>query len=226
MPRKRARNPLKRKHPEYDAPPSTNINVDFKNRKAKKVKITDTADLDDMSGGATPKDFDRVINWQKYAEKDAEISQKEREAEFKRKQELKRRKDESAAEYARRVNEAIPIPKVKGSSMDNEDTSRGRKKKKAAKAKVNNEQDDDDERQSRGGKREKSPDMWAHLETSRPKFGDVVDRPPELKLPTKLLRNVPKASGSLARRDMLETERNRVVESYRRLMEQKRGQPE
>lgn len=239
MPRKRPRNPLKRQHPDFDAPPTININVagtgKGKKNKAKKVKVTEATSLDDMSGGDTPKGFDRVINWQKYAQMDVNNAKAEKEAEMKKRKELKRRKDESVAEHQKRVSDVVAQHKGKKQQANETTIKPGPVKNKAQANKTankrgqsNNESEDDDEdaeneKWRKASRRDTSPDPWAHLETSKPKFGDVVDRPPELNLPTKLLRNVPKAAGSLARRDMLEQERNRVVESYRRLMEQKRG---
>ena len=49
-----------------------------------------------------------------------------------------------------------------------------------------------------------------------PKFGEVADRPPELPL-RKQKSSIPKSAGSLARREMLEQERARFIEEYRKL---------
>lgn len=122
-----------------------------------------------------------------------------------------------------------------------------KKQKKEATEKADdavNEEDDDEELQldnngrplnqhssvlsgsTKKSRRDKSPDdPWLEFEQKKrkqPKFGDVVDRPPDLKLPTKLLNNVPKAAGSMAKRHMLSQERERFIEKYREYVEKKR----
>lgn len=72
-------------------------------------------------------------------------------------------------------------------------------------------------------RREVSPDPWAVLESkkAKPKFGEVADAPPEIRIRGNKLTNVPKAAGSLAKRFMLQQERESVIENYRKLKEQR-----
>lgn len=161
-------------------------------------------------------------------------------------QELKIKPGESMGEFSRRVNEALPVGRGKS-----EGPSRGALRAQKKRAKVEKELEasrqrklergeiDDDEEDTnvrwsqRGstkisggkrGKRDVSPDPWAHLQKPAPKFGDVADRPPELNLPSKMLNNVPKSAGSMAKRFMLQQERQKFIDGYRALMEQKRGE--
>jgi hypothetical protein len=89
-------------------------------------------------------------------------------------------------------------------------------------------------RRAKGRKRGESPDPWAELTAKReaPKFGEVAAAPPSLKKPRPLLKTkgaavdvdgVPRAAGSLAKREELAGERRSIVEAYRKLMEGKRG---
>jgi len=89
-------------------------------------------------------------------------------------------------------------------------------------------------RRAKGRKRGESPDPWAELTAKReaPKFGEVVAAPPSLKKPRPLLKTrgaavdvdgVPRAAGSLAKREELAGERRSIVEAYRKLMEGKRS---
>ncbi|KAK8100026.1 hypothetical protein PG999_010400 [Apiospora kogelbergensis] len=100
----------------------------------------------------------------------------------------------------------------------------GKKGKKGKRARLLGEANDDEE------------DPWAELKRkrgeTRPKLHDVAKAPPELhKINTaKLLSvrgagvavdNVPKAAGSLRRREELQTERENVIAAYRKMMEGK-----
>lgn len=83
----------------------------------------------------------------------------------------------------------------------------------------------------KGKRRGRSPSPFAELRKKREKiaFGEVADAPPELPKVRELLRapgakNVPKASGSLAKREELGGERKRIIEAYRKMMEGKRGE--
>jgi hypothetical protein len=91
----------------------------------------------------------------------------------------------------------------------------------------------------RGRKRDDSPDPWAELEKRREviKFGDVAHAPPTLKKPKPLLYmagekgnkaavdvdGVPRAAGSLAKREELAGERRSLIEAYRKMMGEKRA---
>ncbi|ANB11987.1 conserved fungal protein [Sugiyamaella lignohabitans] len=245
MPRKRARNPLKRKQVDFDTAPSVLINpkkVSKKNKAASKP----TQNGDDMEDDM-PKEFKRLMNWSnKKQGKVAKGTEGEERGRSRTREstssvasisnttpaaDLKILPGERMSDFSRRVNEALPLVKARKGSPSRADKRKARKRAKdeanSRKKKDDDDDDDNDEddedQKPKKGKREPSPDPWAHLESKKPKFGDVADRPPELNLPTKLLRNVPKSAGSLARRVILEEERDRVIQSYRALMEQKRG---
>lgn len=247
MPRKKPRNPLKRKKVEYDADPNTLINPK-KKRKGKK-NGGDSFDPDDEIGGKTPKEFQRLLSM---AQNPGKNKKKDTPAETQRGRTKNTQKTKSAestntksqpgplkimpgekmAEFARRVDEAMPLPRARTGSPSRSDKKKAKKREKAAKAEAeakkkagsdDDEEEEEDEATRVLSKREPSPDPWAHLEVKKekPKFGEVADRPPELNLPSKLLPNVPKSAGSMARREMLEEERKRFIEGYRKLMEQK-----
>mgnify|MGYP007112198846 CR=1 FL=1 len=167
---------------------------------------------------------------------------------------LKMKKGESWSDFNQRVNEALPMTKPKaggnGPSKAHRKAQlkqeRVRKEQEAAKERriargeiPSDEEGNEEEekkimnwgyretRKNKSGKREVSPDPWAHLESvPRPKFGEVADRPPELTLNKKLLNNVPKAAGSMAKRYMLQQERESFIENYRKLMEEKKNRQE
>ncbi|KAK6345196.1 hypothetical protein TWF718_007123 [Orbilia javanica] len=92
----------------------------------------------------------------------------------------------------------------------------------------------------KGKRKERSPSPFAILREKRgavqSSINDVVQAPPSLIVPKEKLRDktqggvrglqgleVPKASGSLARREMLQEERKGVLERYRALMAAKSG---
>lgn len=149
---------------------------------------------------------------------------------------LKMMPGESWADFNRRVNNALPLVHKKKTKRDNHNSFFQEKGKKGNNSDLKNAKDEDSKDEEnydengneRGGKkkrkRENSPDPWAHLETKkdRPKFGEIADRPPDLRVPTKLLNNVPKSAGSMARRYILQTEREKIIEGYRALMEKKK----
>ncbi|KAF8445286.1 hypothetical protein BGX38DRAFT_1143486 [Terfezia claveryi] len=83
-----------------------------------------------------------------------------------------------------------------------------------------------------------SPDPFAILleKRGKPKFGETAEAPPELRVkPKEILRakrkvgvgvdvgGIPKAVGSIARREILAEERRGVVERYREMMEGRRA---
>ncbi|KAK6527986.1 hypothetical protein TWF281_009245 [Arthrobotrys megalospora] len=93
---------------------------------------------------------------------------------------------------------------------------------------------------TKGKRKERSPSPFSVLREKRgavqSSINDVVQAPPSLVVPKEKLRDktkggvrgiqgleVPKASGSLARREMLEEERKGVVERYRALMAARSG---
>lgn len=74
----------------------------------------------------------------------------------------------------------------------------------------------------------RSPSPFAELRLKREaiKFGDDFKAPPELtkfKPKFKMVMDVPKASGSLAKREGLQEERLSIVEKYRQMMNEKRA---
>lgn len=155
---------------------------------------------------------------------------------------LKMEPGESWTDFNRRVNEALPLVHAKKAkkNIDGLDL-KGNKKGKNGQQKDDEEQEfegevaeqeDEIDSQGRlknphkknGRKRERSPDPWAHLEKKKekPKFGEVADAPPDLRLPSKLLSSIPKNAGSMAKRYMLQQEREKFIEGYRALMESKK----
>lgn len=93
---------------------------------------------------------------------------------------------------------------------------------------------------TKGKRKDRSPSPFAILREKRgavqSSINDVVQAPPSLVVPKEKLRDktkggvrsiqeleVPKASGSLARREMLQEERKGVVERYRALMAARNG---
>lgn len=209
----------KPKQAEFDNGPDV-----FINKKRRKVP------KDELSADA-PRAFRTLMKWQAHAKQRAEEKQN---APKETKPALKIRKGESMADFSRRVNEAVPLPMAKGvndakaaktSQKQKAKAERLRAEYKTRLDKRRGRTDDDDQADLdadnwKSGKRDTSPDPWAHLQKARPKFGEVADRPPELpKL--KRLSNVPKSAGSLARRELLEAERQSVIDEYRRLKARK-----
>lgn len=211
--------------PDFDNDPSTIIHK--KRRKRPQDELTADA----------PRAYRTLMKWQAHAKQRAE------ERATKPKEEkiaLKIRKGESMSDFSRRVNESVPLPMAKGVNdakamktsqrqRAKADRLRAEYKTRLDKRRGRTEDDDgadlDAENWKKSGKRDTSPDPWAHLQQSRPKFGDVVDKPPELpKL--KRMSNVPKSAGSLARRELLESERQNVIDEYRRLKARKEQKTE
>lgn len=236
MPRKRPRNPLKRRTVEFDADPTENINISRK----KRSKHKDDAEVDD-----TPKAFKRLMAYSAKKQASTKTSEMQdindknnihsnsgskpsKKSDRNPAPALKIMPGEKLSEFSRRVDESLPLIKARSGSPSR---AHKRKQKKRAKAeaqkKKNKDESDDDEEdemeQKKRLKREPSPDPWQHLQRSKPKFNDVVDKPPELNLPKKFLSNIPKSAGSMAKRLMLEQERRRFIDEYRTLMEQRRN---
>lgn len=151
---------------------------------------------------------------------------------------LQMKPGESWADFSRRVDEALPNAKPRRSENAKELTKLDKKNIRKQKNRVlQNEMDykkaDEAEEEGDGmeekrlkndlffpkKQRDKSPDPWAVLEkkNKKAKFGEVADAPPVLNLPRKLLPNVPKASGDNARRLILEAERQKVIDEYRKI---------
>lgn len=150
--------------------------------------------------------------------------------------ELKIHPGETLHEFNRRVDASLPV------AIKLAREPRKPKKVEAAVVEKKEEEEGDYSDGEGGGKRRRgrnkgragSPDPWAGLAARReaPRFGDVTPAPPSLKRPKAVLHSrgvvdvggVPKAAGSLARREGLAVERRGVVEAYRRMMEGKRGE--
>lgn len=140
---------------------------------------------------------------------------------------LERQKGESMRDFSRRVDQAIPLPKARG--VESRKTARNAQKHKATaenlraeyhqrwEAKRRRQEELDDENESLTVE-DDGEDIWARVnaKAKKPKFGEVADRPPELPR-LKQLSSVPKAAGSQARREMLEAERQKVIDQYRKL---------
>lgn len=252
MPRKRPRNPKKRKAAEYEQDPELRWAS-----KKRSQKAIDRLKDEEEKGGRTPKDFERLINMSNMATKKGQNkdsndgkSQQERgrrknntKASSTKKnsdaEELKIQPGERMADFARRVDQALPMVKARSGSPSRVDKKRQKQREKALRQAeqrrkekgIDEDEDELDQQQKdeegtlgkRKGKRASSPDPWANIQAKQepPKFGEVADRPPDLKNPTKRMNNVPKSAGSMARRHMLEDERNRFIERYRALIEQK-----
>lgn len=236
MPRKKPRNPLKRKPVEYNQDPDAV-------RTKKKKTVNPRIEEEEKLGGKTPKEFQRLLNMSKRQPAKAQSSEPERGRKKPNEkkpdttsntEELKIQPGEKMADFVRRVDQALPLVKARSGSPSRADKKRQKQREKAlrqAEQRRKEKGSDDEEeemlqkQQQELAKRSPSPDPWACLEAKnvKPKFNEVASKPPELKAPTKLMKNVPKAAGSMARRDMLEQERNRFIERYRALMEQKRG---
>lgn len=243
MPRKKPRNPLKRKPVEYNQDP------DAVRTKKKKKTVNPRIEEEEKLGGKTPKEFQRLLNMSKKEPAKAQSNDSERGRKKQKKpndkkqdgdagsskaEELKIQPGEKMADFVRRVDQALPLVKARSGSPSRADKKRQKQREKAlrqAEQRRKEKGTDDEEeemlqqQEQKLSKRSPSPDPWAHLEARnvKPKFNEVASKPPELKAPTKLMKNVPKAAGSMARRDMLEKERNRFIERYRALMENKRG---
>jgi hypothetical protein len=241
MPRKKPRNPLKRKSVEYNQDP------DAVKTKKKKKTVNPRIEEEEKLGGKTPKEFQRLLNMSKKEPTKAQTSEPERGRKLPKKanekkpeagsttaEELKIQPGEKMADFVRRVDQALPLVKARSGSPSRADKKRQRQRERALRQaeQRRKEKGTDDveeemlqQQEQKVSKRSPSPDPWAHLEARdvKPKFNEVSSKPPELKAPTKLMKNVPKAAGSMARRDMLEQERNRFIERYRALMEHKRG---
>lgn len=141
---------------------------------------------------------------------------------------LKMMPGETWADFNRRVNEALPLVHKKRTKRLNsaENKSKGGNRNSRKGTEEDDSEDDDEKEEGRkDNRRARSPDPWAHLEQkkNRPKFGEIADRPPDLRLSSRILNNVPKSAGSMARRFILQKEREKVIEGYRTLMEKKKS---
>ncbi|KAL7268313.1 hypothetical protein RUND412_009066 [Rhizina undulata] len=150
------------------------------------------------------------------------------------KDDLKIQPNESLAAFNRRVDATLPVKMNRGHE-------RKPKAPKPSQQKPGEGDDDYEDYDEEGGRKRKrgknkgratSPDPWTVLIAKReaPKFGDVVQAPPSLIKPRAVLHtrgladveDIPKAAGSLAKREGLALERKSFVEGYRKLMEGKR----
>lgn len=189
-------------------------------------------DMDD-----TPRQFKRMMEMREQmnrpkqqntrpAPKKTKSQQNENTAE--QKEALKIKRGESMSEFSRRVDAAIPLP-TKARGGDSRKELRNAKKHKAKAENLRSEYHQKwDAKRRREEEAEAEAenidvsddgeDVWASVnaKAKKPKFGEVADRPPQLpKL--KQFSSVPKSAGSLARREILEAERQRVIDQYRKL---------
>ncbi|ODQ68543.1 hypothetical protein NADFUDRAFT_49180 [Nadsonia fulvescens var. elongata DSM 6958] len=274
MPRKRARNVLKRPVVEHDIAPgevekkSGNQKRREKiNNKRAKEYTTDGSIIDND----TPKSFQRLMRWSdkkqgKISEDDKARNKRDSEDRGRSKvksqkshkkntieaSELKIQPGESMRDFSRRVDQALPMVKARAGSPTRIDKRKQKKLARVAKeeearqermgctvsedeelARIEQEEEDFEKygtkinlnpptKKNKNGKREASPDPWAVLSKPAPKFGDVVSAPPTLNFKPKKYNNVPKTVGvSMAKRAMLEEERNRFIDMYREMMDKK-----
>lgn len=128
-------------------------------------------------------------------------------------------------DFSRRVDQAIPLPKARGT--ESRKTLRNAKKHKTKAENLRSEYNQRWEAKKRRAEEQTmdnddieddGEDIWASVnaKAKQPKFGETADRPPELP-PMKVKSSIPKSVGSLARREMLEEERARFIEQYRKL---------
>ncbi|KAK9452378.1 uncharacterized protein V1518DRAFT_425325 [Limtongia smithiae] len=150
---------------------------------------------------------------------------------------------ESFAEFSRRVDTQLPVIRARSGVPSAAAVRQQRKREKAiangqvfpSKSKGNDADVDadgsvdysDDEAEERRyqelkSKRSRSPDPWKKLtRPPPPAFGEIAEAPPVLSAPTKKTINVPKASGTLAERMVLEAERERVINRYRGIVDKR-----
>ncbi|CAN6596393.1 hypothetical protein TRVA0_001S02696 [Trichomonascus vanleenenianus] len=238
MPRKRPRNPLKRKQVEFDAAPDKLINP----RKKQGKHIVPKDAFVEEEGGNTPKEFlhlmnklnKKTTNETKKNDKDKERGRKPTKKTTTQNSEtnLKIQPGERMSDFVRRVDQALPLIKARSGSPSRLEKRKIKQRRKAERQAmerkralgITSEDEEEEQEAKKKAKRDPSPDMWAHLETKpRPKFNEVADRPPDLRANTKKLINVPKTAGSLAKRELLADERQKIIDGYRKLMEEKRG---
>ncbi|RPA87153.1 hypothetical protein BJ508DRAFT_410700 [Ascobolus immersus RN42] len=159
--------------------------------------------------------------------------------------EIKIQPGESLKAFARRVDQSLPVHlKTRETHPAHLKKMKRRQKllaeEEERRKKKQEEEDSDDydpeeadpfeevnalKKKKRGAR---SPSPFAELRQKREKipFGEVVQAPPDLikfKPKFKSVMDVPKASGSLAKRSELAEERMSIVEQYRKMMEKKRS---
>lgn len=184
-----------------------------------------------------PRAARKLMRLQKISqEKQKERQEKPKEA---KEVQLKLKKGESLADFGRRVNDSLPLEMIKGVNSVKAEKTAAKQRKKAdnlrnehsslkrkgrGRSKGGDSDDDDDDEEIKWKTRDSSPDPWEKVNKRnvKPKFGEIADRPPEL--PTlKKFSNVPKSAGSIARREILEKERENVIKAYRKLKGKESG---
>lgn len=246
MPRKRPRNVLKREIVPLDQDPEDfagRKKQKFTKKKGKFAKENYNEAHDDD----TPKNFKRLMQRQERANqpKDEERGRKKTKDLYPTNKHishtnsaLQMKPGESWTDFNRRVEEALPNAKPRKAENAKEMSRLDKKNVKKQQNRVlQNEMDykKQDEAEEEGDgmdekrlkndlffpkkQRDKSPDPWAVLDKKKkkPKFGEVADAPPVLNLPRKLLPNVPKSAGDKTRRLILEAERQKVIDEYRKI---------
>lgn len=176
----------------------------------------------------TPRSFKRVMDYRSRMANPRNQPGKEKSL----KQDLPKIKPgESLKEFSRRINDTIAVPKSRGVSSKSAEKVAKRQRLKANNLRAEYQQKWDAKRnkleETEAGTDMWMPekddeDPWAALNSRKEqvKFGDVADRPPELPR-LKANKGVPRSAGSLARRELLEEERRRVISKYREMKEKK-----
>ncbi|KAK7203157.1 hypothetical protein BZA70DRAFT_284000 [Myxozyma melibiosi] len=183
---------------------------------------------------------------EKKKREESERREKDRAKEaHERRKQFKMLPGETFSEFSRRVDDALPVIKAKSGvpsaaavrrlkkqeiAEKNGQKPVRRKTKKGDPEEVltddgedySDEEKEEQRYQDLKNKRSSSPDPWLKLRKSNlPKFGEVAEAPPVLKVPSKKLLSVPKKAGSLAERLVLEAEREMVIGKYRAMVERK-----
>ncbi|KAK9470335.1 uncharacterized protein V1510DRAFT_281679 [Dipodascopsis tothii] len=224
------------KPPKPDLPPTLTNNTKKSEKSKRKRKANEE------EGGDTPKAFLRLMKAKERAENagSSVSSDKATTASINRQKQsaVTRLPNEKFTDFSRRVDEAIPLVRMKSREPSKYDQWKAKKRKiaeangqkplpKKGESQGDNdddiEEDFDYEEAQTHFIRSNSPDPWKQLEKNKPKFGETALEPPTLSKPMKSLPNIPKSAGSVAKRLMLEAEREKFVNQYRAMVERKRA---
>ncbi|GMM51506.1 hypothetical protein DASB73_024690 [Starmerella bacillaris] len=186
-------------------------------RKPKQKRRSKKDDEDD-----TPRAFKRLMELNERIKNPRPVEKKVKN----KPPQIVREKGESMFEFKKRVDDSIPLPLVKGINNHKAMRNAKKSKQKAENLRAEYKQKLDSKRRrqeeldadNEDHLMPDDEDIWAGVNAKKkaPVFGDVADRPPELFKP-KITSNIPKSAGSLARRQMLEEERAKIIEHYRKL---------
>lgn len=142
---------------------------------------------------------------------------------------------ESLRDFNRRINDSISVPKSRGVASKSAEKVAKRQRLKANNLRAEYHQRWEAKRskleQYEDGYSYWMPekddeDPWAEINARKEqtKFGEVADKPPELPR-LKAKSNTPRSAGSIARRELLEEERKRVIAKYREMKDSRREEP-